>query len=231
VPTALVTGANRGIGLELTRQYLREGWRVIATCRFPPEAESLQALAADFPERAEIHALSVTDWRRVTGLSQLLEDRAIHLLLNNAAVRHMDAYHLGKIDPDAFLDAVAVNALGALKVAEAFVPQLSRAGKSTLVMVSSNLGSISKNRQGGDYAYRASKAAMNAVMRSLAVDLEGKGITVISLHPGWVRTDMGGKHAPLSPEESVTAIRKVLSRVGPEDSGRFLRFDGHEELW
>ena len=162
-----------------------------------------------------------------------LHDRvdAIDLLVNNAGVRRMDAYHLGEIQQEAFLDSMNVNAFGALKVAEAFLPHLALADAPLLVMMSSALGSISKNEDGGDYSYRASKAAMNAVMRSLAVDLRDMGITVISLHPGWVRTEMGGEEAPLSTGESVSAIRRVLQSVGLRDSGRFLRFDGTEEPW
>ncbi len=100
-----------------------------------------------------------------------------------------------------------------------------------MVMVSSSLGSLARNTSGGDYAYRASKAALNAVMRSLSADLRTRGITVVSLHPGWVRTAMGGSGATLSVEESVRAIREVLAGVGPEDTGRFLRYDGREEPW
>lgn len=229
MPTLFVTGANRGIGLELTRQYLKDDWEVIATCREPGEALELGSLKEDFPDRTEIHPLSVTDWAGIRKLARRLEGRPVDLLMNNAGVRRMDAHHLGEIDVGGFMRSVEVNALGALKVSEAFRPHLARSGNALLVMISSSLGSITKNRQGGDYSYRASKAAMNAVMRSLAMDLKEDGITVISMHPGWVRTDMGGEEATLSPAESAADIRKVLARVTPEDTGRFLRYDGHED--
>lgn len=229
MPTLFITGANRGIGLELTRQYVEDGWHAIATCRNPGEARELRGLAAAHPERMEIHGLSVTDWDGIRDLARKLDGRGVDLLVNNAGVRKMDAYHLGQIDEEAFLRSVEVNALGALKVSEAFRPHLASRGNALLVMISSALGSITKNRKGGDYSYRASKAAMNAVMRSLAMDLREDGTTVVSMHPGWVRTDMGGHGAPLSPGESARAIREVLAGITPEDTGRFLRFDGHED--
>ncbi len=229
MPTLFVTGANRGIGLELTRQYLEEGWHAVATCRKPGEALELQRLANAFRGRAEIHGLSVTDWEGIRELARRLEGQAVDLLVNNAGIRRMDAYSLGAIDVEGFMRSVEVNALGALKVSEAFRPHLARSGDALLMMMSSALGSITKNRRGGDYSYRASKAAMNAVMRSLAMDLKEDGVTVVSMHPGWVRTDMGGEEATLSPAESASAIRDVLERVGPEDTGRFLRHDGHED--
>jgi len=124
-----------------------------------------------------------------------------------------------------------VNALGALKVTEALLPNLRRAEEPLVVMMSSSLGSLARNEEGGDYAYRAGKAALYAVMRSLAADLKKDRIAVISLHPGWVRTDMGGDHARLSVEESVSAMRRVLDGVSFADTGRFLRWDGREEPW
>ena len=229
MPTLFITGANRGIGLELTRQYVEEGWNAVATCRAPEEARELRDLAAAVPERTEIFPLSVTDWEGIPSLARTLEGRTVDLLINNAGVRRMDAYHLGEIDVEGFMRSVEVNALGALKVSEAFRPHLARSSSGLLVMISSALGSITKNKQGGDYSYRASKAAMNAVMRSLAADLREDGTTVVSMHPGWVRTGMGGEGAPLSPAESARAIRKVLKGVTSADTGRFLRHDGHED--
>jgi NAD(P)-dependent dehydrogenase (short-subunit alcohol dehydrogenase family) len=231
LPEALITGANRGIGLEFARQLLNEDWSVVATCRHPEGARELEGLRRRFPDSCEVRPLSVTDWEGITALAGDLRGRSLRLLLNNAGTRPMEAYSLGEIDPDAFMEAVRVNALGALKVTEAFVPHLTAAAESVVAMVSSNLGSIARNEAGGDYAYRASKAAMNAVMRSLAMDLKGRGITVISLHPGWVRTRMGGDHARLSVSESVAGMREVLSRISLRDSGRFLRYDGFEEAW
>lgn len=231
MPTLFITGANRGIGLELTRLYLEKGWSVLATCRDPQSAPELESLAQTHPKQLEVHALSVTDYGGVSRLAERLQGRSVDLLINNAGVRRMDGYHLGKVDPEAFRDSMEVNVLGALKVSEAFLPHLGGGEEPLLVMVSSSLGSIEKNLQGGDYAYRASKAALNAVMRSMAADLREKGVRVISLHPGWVRTGMGGGKAPLSPQESARAMAQVLEALGPEDTGRFLRFDGQEELW
>jgi NAD(P)-dependent dehydrogenase (short-subunit alcohol dehydrogenase family) len=252
MPTVLVTGANRGIGLELGRQYAAAGWNVLATCRAPGRAAKLQELAragtgsafAGFEEgwansgaaprptfKIEMLPLSVTDPEHIENLARDLDGRPLDLLLNNAGVRGDGAANLGSIDPGAFLHTIHVNTLGALKVTEALLPNLRRAEAPLVVMMSSSLGSLARNEEGGDYAYRASKAAMNAVMRSLAADLKPQGIAVVALHPGWVRTDMGGRHARLSVEESVAALRQVLERVTFADTGRFLRWDGREEPW
>lgn len=231
MPALLVTGANRGLGLEFARQYAADGWRVLATCRDPEEAGALRALRREHPDAVEIHVLDVTDWSGIGTLAGELEDVSLDLLLNNAGIRRMDAHDLGSISVEGFMRSLEVNVLGALKVAEAFVPHLERTEDSLLVMVSSNLGSLARNTSGGDYAYRASKAAMNAVTRSLAADLGPRGITTIALHPGWVSTDMGGSGARLSPPESAEMIRDVLAGVTREDNGTFLRYDGREEAW
>lgn len=231
MPTTLITGANRGLGLELARQYSREGWTVLATCRDPEKARGLRELRGERPEQVEVHPLEVTDPESIQALSSRLGDVSVDLLLNNAGVRRMDAYHLGSVSSEGFMHSMEVNVLGALKVAEAFLPHLERAPDPLLVMVSSNLGSLGRNNGGGDYSYGPSKAALNHVTRSLAHDLESRGITVVALHPGWVRTDMGGDHARLGVDESVGMIREVLSRVSRDDTGRFLRYDGHEEVW
>jgi NAD(P)-dependent dehydrogenase (short-subunit alcohol dehydrogenase family) len=229
--TVLITGANRGIGLELVRQYSAAGWVVVATCREPPSARELQDLATERPGRIEVLPLSVTEPREVEALPRKLGERPLHLLVNNAGLRPREASLLGSVDPAAFMEGINVNALGALKVTEALLPNLQGGENPLVVMMSSSLGSLARNQEGGDYGYRAGKAAMNAVMRSLAVDLKPLGITVISLHPGWVRTRMGGNHARLSVEESVEAMRSVLDRVSLEDTGKFLRYDGREEPW
>jgi NAD(P)-dependent dehydrogenase (short-subunit alcohol dehydrogenase family) len=143
----------------------------------------------------------------------------------------MNAHTLGEIDARAFRETMEINVLGPLKVAEAFLPHLEAGMDPVLVMMSSTLGSIAKNQDGADYSYRASKAALNAVMRSLSIDLAEKGIAVFAMHPGWVKTDMGGEKAPLSVGESVSGIREVLSGLSLRDTGRFLRWDGNEEPW
>ena len=231
MPTTLITGANRGLGLELARQYSREGWTVLATCRNPEKARELRELRGERPEQMEIHPLDVRDREGIRALARRLDEVAVDLLLNNAGVRRMDAYYLGSVSREGFMHSMEVNVLGALKVAEAFLPHLERAPNPLLVMVSSNLGSLGRNNGGGDYSYGSSKAALNHVTRSLAHDLESRGITVVALHPGWVRTDMGGEEARLGVGESVEMIRDVLSTVSRDDSGTFLRYDGKEEVW
>lgn len=229
--TVLITGANRGIGFELVRQYAADNWRVIAMCRDRNRASDLVELADAKAAGIQIENLDVRDEAQISRLAERLRGNPVDLLINNAGVRGMEAYALGEIDAGAFRDTMDINVLGPLKVAESFLPHLRAGTDPLLVMMSSNLGSIEKNRSGGDYSYRASKAALNAVMRSLSLDLAGDGITVIALHPGWVKTDMGGREAPLSVQESVQGIRELLGRLTLRDTGRFLRWDGREESW
>jgi NAD(P)-dependent dehydrogenase (short-subunit alcohol dehydrogenase family) len=227
MPTCLITGANRGLGLEFARQYAAEGWSVIATCRHPEHAVALRQLEGD----VRIEALDVTDFARVERLAHKLDGVPIDLLLNNAGLYGPRVVAHDSVDYAAWAEVLRVNTMATLKVSSVFVRNVAWSSRKLIVALSSNMGSIAENTSGGAYIYRTSKAALNAAMRSLAIDLRSKDITVILLHPGWVRTDMGGSGAPLDPFESVAGMRELLERVAPRDNGKFFKYDGTEVPW
>jgi NAD(P)-dependent dehydrogenase (short-subunit alcohol dehydrogenase family) len=222
MPTILITGANRGLGLEFARQYAAEGWRVLATVRDPSKGRAVSEAGA------EVHLCDVADFGSVARLESTLKGVSLDILLNNAGVygEHQD---FGSLDADEFLRVMRVNALAPLKVAEAFANHLT--GRKIIAAVSSKMGSISDSNSGGSYAYRASKSALNMLIRTLAVDLAGRGVTTVALSPGWVRTDMGGPSAPLDAASAVAGLCKVLEGLKPADSGGFFHWDGSRVPW
>jgi NAD(P)-dependent dehydrogenase (short-subunit alcohol dehydrogenase family) len=225
MPTVLLTGANRGLGLEFARQYAAAGWRVHACCRNPAEATQLTALAGP-----EVHALDVRDPAAVGELARRISE-PIDLLLCNAGVYGPNKMVLGQIDYAAWAEVFAVNTMAPLRLAECFVDHVARSERRTIACVSSLMGSIAANSGGRHYLYRSTKAALNAVVKSLAIDLRDRGVTVVTLHPGWVKTDMGGADADLEIPQSVADVIRLLGRVGPEDSGKFFDHDGTELPW
>ena len=227
----LITGANRGLGLEWARQYAEVGWRVYASCRRPAEAEDLNALGRRNP-RLSVHRLDVTDSEQLRTLQLDLEEARIDVLLNNAGV-YLDKFmgDLGGIDYEVWLRSFAVNTLGAVRVSEALAGQVAASEKKRVVAISSHMGSIAEIAAPGNYAYRSSKAALNAAMKGLSHALAQRGIGVLLLHPGWVRTRMGGPDAPLTPAQSVHGMRALVENFRPEMSGRFFRYDGTEIPW
>lgn len=224
MPCVLITGANRGLGLEFARQYAADGWQVIATCRRPAEAHDLAALGV------EVLPLDVADWGQVARLGEELMARPIDLLLNNAGV-YGDHQNLGDIDPDAWLRALAANTVAPVLLTQTLLPNLLAGKGRKAAFVTSQMGSISDNSSGAFYAYRSSKAALNAAVKSLSIDLKALGIPVVLLHPGWVRTDMGGPSAPLLPPQSVAGMRRVIEGLSMEKSGAFLDFSGKTLSW
>ena len=237
MPTVLITGANRGLGLELARQYAHEGWRVMACSRHPDAAEP-EALAQEEPGVSR-HLLEVTEAASVGELASALGGTAIDVLLNVAGVMHQRAAAadgtsraaFGALDYEDWARVLAVNVLGQARVAEALVDNVAASEQKKIVTLSSELGSVGANKTGGLYAYRSSKAAVNALMKSMAIDLAPRGIIAVPMHPGWVRTDMGGPKAPLGVEESAEGMRRVVAGLTLADSGRFLQWDGQELAW
>lgn len=227
----LITGANRGLGLEMARQYASDGWRVYACCRQPERAHDLGRLAAATDGRLSIHPLEVTNAAQVAALPAVLGDDSLDLLINNAGVYGQDDAGFGNTDVQAWLRTFEVNAIAPLKIMEALVDAVARSRRRVMACVSSKMGSMADNRSGGSYVYRSSKAALNAVVVSAAVDLRHRGITVVALNPGWVKTDMGGPNAEITVTESVTALRAVLDGLGPSDSGWFIDVDGTTIPW
>jgi NAD(P)-dependent dehydrogenase (short-subunit alcohol dehydrogenase family) len=231
VESVLITGANRGIGLGLVRAYAADGWRVLACCRRPEAAPDLSRLAAASDGRVSIHPLDVTDPRQVAALPQVLGREPLDLLINNAGVYGPSDAEFGNTDVAAWLDTFRVNTVAPMKIMEALADHVARSRRRVIACVSSKMGSMADNRSGGSYVYRASKAALNAVVASAAVDLRPRGITVVALNPGWVKTDMGGPNAEIGVGESVAALHGILDRLTLADSGRFIDVDGSTIPW
>ena len=230
--TALITGANRGIGLEFCRQYAADGWRVLACSRYPEKSVELNKLAAANPELIKVHALDVTDHVEIDRLAQVLADESIDLLINNAGIYpDCDKNGFGHTDYAEWIQAFRINTMAPLKMAETFAAQIARSEQKTIVTITSKMGSITDNSGGGSYLYRSSKAAVNMVVKTMAVDLKPLGITAVVFHPGWVKTDMGGPNAMISAGQSVSGIRQVISGLAPADSGKFFGYDGQVIPW
>lgn len=228
----LITGSNRGLGLEWSRQYARLGWRVYATCRFPEQADALQQLATDYAH-VSVHQLDVTREDDLAALTTALGHEPIDILVNNAGVyfERWGKDKLGHIDYAAWLETYAVNVLGAMRVTEALHHNLSRSNKRLVVMTTSHMGSLHDIGGANDYAYRSSKAALNAVVRGLVHELAPMKIGVLLVHPGWVRTRMGGNQGLYSVTESVGNMRLLVDNFRTRDSGVFYRCDGQIIPW
>jgi NAD(P)-dependent dehydrogenase (short-subunit alcohol dehydrogenase family) len=209
MPTALITGVSRGLGKELARQYAVDGWKVIGTTR------------AD---------LEMTDYRQIEKFAKGLKGEPIDLLFCNAGISGKRGMAPGGFDFDSWEEVLRVNLLGPAALAEALIDNVAASGKKTIALMSSRLGSIGES-SGMTLPYSTSKAALNMLAKGLAATLASRGIIVVALSPGWVRTDMGGQGAPLSPEKSVQGLRKVISSLQKEDSGKFLSHDGAEIPW
>lgn len=227
MPSILITGASRGLGLEFARQYAGEGWRVFATCRAPDGAEALGAVGG----AVSIHRLDVGDRQGIGALADELAGEAIDVLLNNAGVYGPRNPGLETMDYDAWAETLRINTLSPFAMIAAFVDHVARGDQRKIVALSSRMGSMGDNSAGGSYIYRSSKAALNAVMKSLSIDLAGRGMTCCVLHPGWVRTDMGGPGGAIDAPESVAGMRRVIARLSPKDNGRFYNYDGAEIPW
>ena len=229
--TVLVTGANRGLGLEFVRQYAGDGWKVWAACRSPKSAKELKALQAQHADGISILALDVTDSDSIRSAAAQLRGEPIDLLLNNAGVGSPPAQKIGSLDYAAWARVIDANVLGPARVVEAFVGNVAKGGGKRIVTLTSRMGSIEDNTSGGSYAYRSSKAGVNAVMKSFSIDLAPRGITCVVVHPGWVRTDMGGAGGKLAPAESVKALRALIDSLKAKDTGKFFDYDGSELPW
>ena len=226
--TILITGTNRGIGLEFTRQYAADGWNVIACCRDPQSATALQALA-NAHQNIQIVALDVADFAQIEAVALQLKNYKIDVLLNNAGV-YPDS-SLGDIDYDAWATAFKINTMAPLKMAEAFMPHVVASQLKKIATLSSKMGSIDDNSGGGSYIYRSSKTAVNMVMKSLAIDIKPYDVAVVTLHPGWVQTDMGGPNGLINTQTSVAGLRKVITNLSLSNSGKFIAYDGKEIAW
>ncbi|MFC1560636.1 SDR family oxidoreductase [Pseudomonadota bacterium] len=228
--TILITGANRGIGLELSEQFAADGWTVLACCRNPTNAEALQSLSKRYPA-IELHALDVTDYAQMSSLSARLRDRPIDILLSNAGIYGPRGANFGDVDAAAWREVFEVNSIAPMMLVQAFVDQVAASPQKLVGVISSKMGSIADNGSGGSYIYRSSKTAVNQVVRNLSIDLAGHGISVLSLHPGWVQTEMGGANAETSVGDSAAGLKAILQGAGPEQNGQFLEFNGDPIPW
>lgn len=235
--TALITGANRGIGLEFARQYAADGWTVLACCRTPGQSDTLNKLSRQFPGLVKIYGLDIAVHEQIEELVRVLSNQSaaingIDLLINNAGI-YPDSYQggFGHTDYEMWMKSLRVNTMAPLKMAEAFATHVERSQLKTIVTISSKMGSIADNSSGGSYLYRTSKAAVNMVVKNLSIDLKPRGIIAVVLHPGWVKTDLGGANALISAEQSVSGMRQIISRLSLVDSGKFLNYDGKDISW
>lgn len=224
--TLIVTGANRGLGLEFARSFAADGWRVHACCRIPERAKDLAKVEGD----VAIHRLDVTDGLRVASLARELADEPIDILINNAGVFH-EHNSLGGIDYDDWVDELKVNTIAPVRIAERFLEQVAASERKLIVNMTSGMASIANTASSGSIVYRSSKAALNMATKCLALEYADRGVTVVALSPGWVATDMGGPNGELSPEESIAKMRQFIERVSPAESGRFFSLDGEERPW
>jgi NAD(P)-dependent dehydrogenase (short-subunit alcohol dehydrogenase family) len=222
----LITGAARGIGMALCADALRRGWAVIGSVR---DAAAAKALEAEFGAQFQALVFDVTDAAAIARAAASL-DRPIDVLINNAGIIGPDRQSALDMDFDGFAQTLAVNVLAPLRIAQAFLPHLRRSGRPRLMTISSGMGSMSY-ASSDHLAYRASKAAVNKVTQGLATDLRRFGIAVASLHPGWVRTDMGGRGADIEAGESARGILDIAEKLDLAGTGNFLRYDGSQMAW
>ncbi len=228
--TVAITGANRGIGLELARQYAEAGDRVLATCRAPKSAEKLNALAAGSGGAVTVFGLDVADGDSLAACGRAIGDAPIDVLINNAGVGGGTPQTLESIDFEAWIDAIKIMTIGPFRVAQTLLPNLLAAPAAKIMTVTSQLGA-STWPMGGFYAYASAKAGVNKVMQAMAIDLKPRNIIVSMIHPGWVKTDMGGPNAHITPQESAFGIRSVIAGLSLEDTGKFYKWNGEIHPW
>lgn len=229
MPAVLITGANRGIGLEFTRQYLQQGWRVFACCRNPAAATELAKIAGD--EALEVVQMDVTELESIDRVAAELKDIALDMLINNAGIFTDQGAPFGAFNYDNWLTNFKVNTIGPTRLVEALYPNLLKGRQRKVVCLSSQMASISAAGRDGAYSYRASKAALNGAMATLARELVDPMIHFYLFHPGWVATDMGGSEAPIKPVESVSQMRQQIENKTPEGGALFLNYNGSELHW
>jgi NAD(P)-dependent dehydrogenase (short-subunit alcohol dehydrogenase family) len=234
--TILVTGANRGLGLEFVRQYAADGWEVLAASRQVEKSAELKQIATEQPKVA-LYRLDVTDEKSVRELADKLDGKPIDVLLHSSGVYPRKGQNIGGIDYDGWREAVETNLFGVMRVTEALLKNVAASSRKQIAAISTSLSILrgvqsgSVAQAGTSYQYRTSKTALNMALSILAKELEARGISVVLLDPGWVKTDMGGPHAPLTPQESIEGMRKVLAGNPMEISGKFLGHDGAPRPW
>jgi NAD(P)-dependent dehydrogenase (short-subunit alcohol dehydrogenase family) len=237
--SVLVTGANRGIGLEFVKQLVTGAnapQHLFATCRKPEAAEALQSLANSHPN-LHVLQLDVKDYKSYDGfvekVTQVTAEKGLDLLINNAGIALWNGFD--NVTPEMMVENFEVNTVTPLMLTKALLPLLrrdgTRTGKATVINITSKMGSIADNTSGGHYSYRASKTALNMVTKGMSVDLAKEGIHCVAIHPGWVQTDMGGPKALITTETSVSSMIDTINRVGEDVNGLMLNYDGKPIPW
>jgi NAD(P)-dependent dehydrogenase (short-subunit alcohol dehydrogenase family) len=226
MPTVLITGAGRGLGLEFAKQYAADGWRVIGTVREPKAGAALASLG----KSVEVHIADMADRKTLLRLAKDLDTTPIDVLICNAGIYGPRNSAPGRIDYQAWHEVLDVNLMGPMATVEALAGNVAKSEQKKIVVISSRMASIGLN-EGGEYIYRSSKAALNMIAKGLAVDLAGQGIIVAAVSPGWVKTDMGGASAPLTADVSIKGLRKVIAGLTKAKSGKFFSHDGSEFEW
>lgn len=222
MPNVLITGANRGLGLEFARRYTEAGWAVIGTARDPDAADELRDVA-------RVEPLDVSDLTAVTAFAARLEGRPLDLLIANAGTYGPRRIETAE-DGEGWLEALNIMAVSPVLLTEALLPNLE-AAKGKAVAITSKMGSIDDNSSGGFIAYRSAKAALNAAWTSLSIDHAGSGVAFALFHPGWVQTRMGGDQAPLTVEQSVAGMMRVIDGLKPAPRAPFVDYQGETIPW
>ncbi len=229
--TVLITGANRGLGLEFCRQYAEQDWHVIACSRNPDDAFDLNNLASRHPN-IQLEQLDVSALEQIDALSRKLAGLSIDVLINNAGIyADNKSNSLGHFDYQAWTNSLLINTQAPVKMTEAFLPHIKKSDKKLIVAISSLMGSVADNDSGGSIFYRSSKAALNAAMKSVAIELKNQSVGVLIFHPGWVKTDMGGPDALINAEQSVAGMRALIANFSLDQSGSFVKYDGTPMPW
>ena len=225
--TVLITGANRGLGLEFVKQYALDNYEVIACTRKINKKDGLHRLQASF-ENISIHTLDVENFLSIDQFAKTLK-KPIDILINNAGLYPNSSFD--HINYETWLNAFKINTLAAFKMVKAFIPHLKKGELKKIASLTSKMGSIDDNSGGGEYLYRSSKTALNMVMKSLSIDLKPHDMSLITLHPGWVRTDMGGPNGLIDVDESVTGMKRQIYKLSIKTSGQFIAYDGKKIPW
>ena len=225
--TVLITGANRGLGLEFVKQYALDDYEVIACTRKINKKDDLHRLQASF-ENISIHTLAVENILSIDQFAKTLT-KPIDILINNAGLYPNSSFD--HINYEAWLNAFKINTLAAFKMVKAFLPHLKKGELKKIASLTSKMGSIDDNSGGGEYLYRSSKTALNMVMKSLSIDLKPHDMSFITLHPGWVRTDMGGPNGLIDVDESVTGMKRQIDKLSIKTTGQFIAYDGNKIPW
>ena len=229
--TYFITGCNRGLGLEFVQQLLARGQRVIATCRDIATAIDLTALTLKHSGQLSLVEMDVSDEASMREAVALLNDEAIDVFINNAGVYGPRDANFGNVDGPAMAEVLYTNAVAPVLLTQLLIDNVRKGSGKKLVYVSSKMGSIADNGRGGSYIYRSSKTALNSVVKSLALDLAPEGIATATLHPGWVRTDMGGPNGLIDAPESVSGMLNVIDGLSVANTGQFFSYDGSTIAW